>query len=248
MRTHRHRGQYLTAIADTASSQHGGVTHGVDDLWPQHDRTHIARVTATFAALRDDEVEAGFLVLHGLLHFAAQRADQTTAVLHFFDDLSRRGAERVGNEFALRAFQCDFNQLGGDGFVPAQQAHFVVFVGPSGYAVVGQQFFCEVAVLLRHHALQHVFQLGGVHFAHAFVFLRDYDVHTVNMIADVLVDPIQLLLELLRREADSAQYAQAAGFGHRNHNVAAVRKREDRHLDAQFFGNNGLHGDAPRVG
>ena len=72
---------------------------------------------------------------------------------------------------------------------------------------------------------------------------------------DVLVDPAQLDLELLGREADRAEHAEAARLRHRDHHVAAVGEREDRELDVEPVAEVGVHGvlqgwgqvtDAPR--
>ena len=54
-----------------------------------------------------------------------------------------------------------------------------------------------------------------------------------GLVADVLVDPLQLDLELLGREADGAEDAEAARLADRGDHVAAVAEREDRELDAE---------------
>ena len=50
----------------------------------------------------------------------------------------------------------------------------------------------------------------------------------------MLVDPVQLDLELLGREADGAEHAEAAGLAHGGDDVAAVGEGEDRELDAEL--------------
>ncbi len=59
----------------------------------------------------------------------------------------------------------------------------------------------------------------------------DDDVDAVGVVADVLVDPVELDLELLGREADRAEHAEAAGLAHGDDDVAAVGEGEDRELD-----------------
>ena len=49
---------------------------GVDHLGPQHDRADLAGVAAALGALGDDDVDAGVLVLRGLVGRAAQRGDE----------------------------------------------------------------------------------------------------------------------------------------------------------------------------
>ena len=61
------------------------------------------------------------------------------------------------------------------------------------------------------------------------------------MVADVLVDPVQLDLELLGGEADGAEHAEAAGLAHRDDDVAAVGEGEDRELDAELVAERGVH-------
>ena len=68
----------------------------------------------------------------------------------------------------------------------------------SRHAVVGQELAGEVEVLLGHHLLQHLGEVLAGHVGvHALVLVRDDDVDAVGVVADVLVDPVQLDLELL---------------------------------------------------
>ena len=76
---------------------------------------------------------------------------------------------------------------------------------------------------------------------HALVLVGDHDVDAVGVVADVLVDPLQLDLELLGREADGAEHAEAAGLAHRDHDVTAVGEGEDRELDAEVVADGRVH-------
>jgi hypothetical protein len=67
------------------------------------------------------------------------------------------------------------------------------------------------------------------------------------VVADVLVDPRQLDLELLGAEADGAEHAEAAGLAHRDDDVAAVREGEDGELDAELVADGGAHGGSSVV-
>jgi hypothetical protein len=61
------------------------------------------------------------------------------------------------------------------------------------------------------------------------------------MVADVLVNPIELDLELLRREADGAEHAETTRLADSDHDIAAVGEGEDRELDAEFVAYRGVH-------
>ena len=58
--------------------------------------------------------------------------------------------------------------------------------------------------------------------AHALVLAGDDDVDAVGLVADVLVDPLELDLELLGGEADGAEHAEAAGLA----DTAATTSRQ----------------------
>jgi hypothetical protein len=68
---------------------------------------------------------------------------------------------------------------------------------------------------------------------HTLVLVRDHDVDAVRVVPDVLVDPVQLDLQLLGREADRAEHAEAACLADGDDDVAAVGEGEDRELDAE---------------
>ena len=107
--------------------------------------------------------------------------------------------------------------------------------------MVAQDLLDELAVLLRDHRPQVSLELGGVELAHALVLAGDHDVDAVGTVADVLVDPVELDLELLGTEPDRAEHAEPARLRHGGHDVAAVGEREDRELDAELLGHFGLH-------
>ena len=61
------------------------------------------------------------------------------------------------------------------------------------------------------------------------------------MVADVVVDPVELDLELLRGEADRAEHSEAARLADRDHDIAAVRECEDRELDIEVVADGRVH-------
>ena len=76
---------------------------------------------------------------------------------------------------------------------------------------------------------------------HALVLVGDHDVDAVGVVADVLVDPVQLDLELLGREADGAEHAEATGLADGDDDVTAVGEGEDRELDAETSRKSSFH-------
>ena len=96
-------------------------------------------------------------------------------------------------------------------------------------------------MLLRDRRLQHFHQFFRAGFVHALVLLRDGGIYAVDMIADMLIYPVQFFLELLRRKAYRTEYADASRLADGDHHITAMGKGEDRHVDAQFFAKFGLH-------
>ena len=62
------------------------------------------------------------------------------------------------------------------------------------------------------------------------------------MVADVLVDPVELDLELLRGVSDSAEHPETAGLTDGHHDVTAVGESEDRKLDIEVVADGRVHG------
>ena len=126
---------------------------------------------------------------------------------------------------------------------PAQELQCVVVAVVDRHPVVGQDLARELQVFFRHERvellLEHLgLQIGGVH---ALVFIGNDDVDAVGMVADVLVDPLQLDLELLRRVADRPEHAEPAGLANGDDHVTAVGERKDRELDIEFVADGGVH-------
>ena len=155
-----------------------------------------------------------------------------------------RRAERVGDEPHLRVAQRHLDLRERRRLRPAEQAHALVLLRREvGHAGLGEDLVGELHVLLRHHVAQHLPELLRVELVHPLVLAGDDDVDAVGLVADVLVDPLQLHLELLGREADGAEHAEAARLGDGGHDVAAVGEGEDRELDAELVAEGGVHGD-----
>jgi hypothetical protein len=57
----------------------------------------------------------------------------------------------------------------------------------------------------------------------------------------VRVDPCELFVELLGREGERAQHAEAARVGDGRHHVTAVAEREQGELDAEGLADGSAH-------
>ena len=64
------------------------------------------------------------------------------------------------------------------------------------------------------------------------VFRNQY-VDTVGLAADMVVDPLQLLLDRLGREPGSAEHPETTGLADGRDHVAAMAEGDQRKLDAQ---------------
>ena len=200
-------------------------------------------MAAALAALGDDDVDAGVGVLARLVRRAAQRRDLAALGVDVLDHVGRRRAERVGDQRHLRVPQRDLDLRGRGRLGPAEQLERVVLaLRASGTPWSLSSLRAKSRWRLRDHVLEHLGELLGGHVrVHALVLVRDHDVDAVGAVADVLVDPVELDLELLGAEADRAEHAEAAGLAHRDDDVAAVGEGEDRELDAELVADRGAH-------
>ena len=169
-------------------------------------------------------------------------------LVDLLDHVGRRSAEGVGDEPDLVVVQRAHSSRG----LPVASVHPIIPLrrwssGGLGHAVLVEQTSGETAVVVGHHRLQLGLELHRVHLAHALVLAGDDDVDAVGVLADVLVEPVELDLELLGREADGAEHAESAGVGHRRDDVAAMGEGEDRELDAEPVADLGVHGLSPCV-
>jgi len=124
---------------------------------------------------------------------------------------------------------------------PTEQTLALVFRRKFGHTRIREQLGREGAVFVGDGGFELLFELVGVEFAHAFVFVGDDGVDRIRLVADVLVDPLALLLEFLGREADRTQHAESSGFADRNDDVTAVGEGEDRNVDSKDVANVGVH-------
>ena len=74
---------------------------------------------------------------------------------------------------------------------------------------------------------------------------RQEQVDTVRLVADLLLDPLELGAQVLGAVRGDAEDAHAAGLRHRGGDVAAMGEREDREFEAEFLREFGVHGGSP---
>ena len=113
--------------------------------------------------------------------------------------------------------------------------------------MVPEQLIGELEVPLRHHLAQLPLQGIGIHLASPLVALGDDHIHRVGALADALVDPRQLLLQLLDREADRAKHAKPPSLADLHHHITAMGECEDGILDPKTLANLGAHSLRPPV-
>ncbi len=205
-------------------------------------------MAAGLGALGDHDVDPGSLVREGLLRGAAERGDEAARRVDLADHVRRRRAERVRDQPHPLVLHRHLDLRRGGGRGPAEQlVHRALAFGEPRHAVLGQDPVSELAVRLGDRGAQLRLELLGVELAHALVAARDHDVDAVGLAAHVLVDPLELDLELLRREAHRAEHAEAAGLAHGRDHVAAVAEGEDRELDPERLAYARTHLSPPRL-
>ena len=182
-------------------------------------------MTAGLGALGDDQVDARVYLLDRVLLGADEGRDRDSALLSRLDHVVRRHPEGIGHQFD-RMTQRDLQQTlagvagqrgGGDADLLDRDV------------VIGQQLGDEVPVVRRNTIGQ--LRLGQV-LALAFELGRHDDVHAVGLAVDVLIDPAQLLFELIRRECHPAEHTEPARIGDRGDHVTTVAEGEQWKVDA----------------
>jgi hypothetical protein len=97
----------------------------------------------------------------------------------------------------------------------------------------------EVTVFGRNPSLQA--PPGDIVLTRSRDVFRDQHVQAVGLAVDVIVDPLQLLLDGLGRMCRGAEHAEPSGPAHGGDDVAAMAEGEQRKLDAQHLADRRLH-------
>lgn len=112
---------------------------------------------------------------------------------------------------------------GGRRLGPTEQLQTVLVGVLDRDTMIGEDLAGEVQMLLRDHRPQRLGELIrrqlGVH---ALVLVRDHDVDPVGVVADVFIDPVELDLQLLRREPNCSEHTKTTSFADGDHHIAAV--------------------------
>jgi hypothetical protein len=224
-----------------------GNVDGVDDLGDQHHRADLAGVSAGLGTLGDDDVDTGRLVALGVNRPPGECADQSTLFLDAVDQELRWWAEGVGDE-RRAVCECDLQLRARRGrtersdttVATRRPACGALFVGRElGHVVPAQDVVDELAVRVGDQGPDVV---QGVSAALVTGVLRRHDqVDAVRAVAEFVLDPLQVDLELLGRMGDGTQHAETARLRDGGHDIAAVAEREDRELDSQHLRGCGLH-------
>ena len=166
---------------------------------------------------------------------ADERRDGHAALSSRFDHVVRRHAQRVGDQLDRMAERHLEQVLAG---VTGKERR----TGPRrllGLDVMcGQQVGDETAVVLRDPAGE---LTPRQVLAFALELRRHDEVDAVGLRADVVVDPRQLLVQLLRRECRRTKHAEPAGVGDGGHHVPAVTEGEEREIDTELLTDGWLH-------
>ncbi len=152
------------------------------------------------------------------------------------------GAKRVGDHRHLGVLQRRVDLWGGRRLGPTEQLQTVLVGVLDRDTMIGEDLAGEVQMLLRDHRPQRLGELIrrqlGVH---ALVLVRDHDVDPVGVVADVFIDPVELDLQLLRREPNCSEHTKTTSFADGDHHIAAVSEGKNRKLDTELVANGSVH-------
>ena len=243
MRAHRHRRGHLTPGDDAPRSEdRGRRADGIErrsHLGHQHHRCDLAAMTARFAARNDKDIDPGADLRQRMIAGADERGNRHTMPFAEFEHQLWRYTERVGDQ-ANRMAKRNFEQL--------RRAFFMHIVAEAlprfGRSVEARRIDAE---FVEHIGRKAEMRLGHARrgrrrcLALAGEAVGDDEVDTIGLAADVRVDPRKLFLKSLGRQRGGAEHTHAAGFRHRDDDVPAVRKGEQRKFDAEHGADGRLH-------
>ena len=116
-------------------------------------------------------------------------------------------------------------------------------VGQFGHLELIEQALHEHAMLVGDHA-DEVLHPGTTAVAAGVLRRRD-QIDAVGAIADLVLDPLEVDLELAVGVPYRAEHAEASGARHRRDDVATVAEGEDRQIDTEHLRDAGLHELSP---
>jgi hypothetical protein len=248
----RHGRGHLATPADAAGTEHGDRRDGVHHLGDEDHGPDLAGVAPGLGTLGDDDVDAGLHVPFGVDGLPGQGADQPALLLHPVDEELRRRPERVGHERRLVGegdLELRTGRVGRErrGAARPPDAPAGLAVGRHlGHVVAAQDVVDELPGLGRDELDDVVERVAAARVAG--VAGGDDEVDAVGPVADLVLDPAQVDLELLGRVGDGAEHAQPTGLRHRGDDVAAVGEGEDRQVDGEQVGDGGAHQGSSMAG
>ncbi len=246
LRAERHRRRHLASAPDATRTEHGDVD-GIDDLGDQHHRADLTGVATRLRPLGDDDVDPCGLMTLGVLRTPGERTDQPPLLLDAVDQELRRRPECVGDEggpVSERDLQL------GPGRGCAERSDTTVSTGRAAtrpllvrrelrHVVATQDVVDELAVGVGDQGSDVVERIAATLVAGV---LGGHDqVDAVGTLADLVLDPRQVDLELLGRVGDGAEHTESTCLRHGGDDIAAVAEGEDRELDVEHLGGGGLH-------
>ena len=208
------RRRHLPAGADAAGGEHRRRRDRVDDLGPQHDRCRSSPVwpppSVPWAMMMSTPAS-----LCARACLAAPQSAATSRPVSWISSMISSGGvpSALAISFTFGWRERARRPAGRGRRGPAEQLARRSLLGKLRHAVVGEDLAATNSrCCSRDHVAQRLLELLRVDLAHALVLAGDDDVDAVGLVADVLVDPVELDLELLGREADRAEHAEPAGL------------------------------------
>ena len=94
-----------------------------------------------------------------------------------------------------------------------------------------EQVLDKITVARRYQRARVFLHMAG----NIVILLRKQHIHAIGPAIDVIFDPFQFHRQLLRRGGIRTKHAHTARLGGRHNHIAAMRKRDDRHINAKHF-------------
>src|ERR1022692_1058597 len=250
----RHGRGHLPTATDATRAEHRDRCVRVDDLRDEDHRTDLPGVAARFVALGDDDVDACLHVSFGVYCFAGQCADQAPFRLDPVDQELRRRTERVCDEGGP-VRECDIElgtgcgcREGGGIGTPLAETPFVSGVPVDdtfGNLIAAEDVVDEGLELSGNEASDVVDAVAALLVPG--VPGGDDEIDSVVSVADLVLDPVEVDLQLLWAVGHRSEHSEPSGLRDSCDHVAAVGEREDRELDVEQFGDGRVHGPTLRV-
>jgi hypothetical protein len=240
----RQRSGHLATRADPARGEHRDGRHGIDDVRREDHRRDLTGVAARLVAGGHDDVDAIPDLAFGLRDATDESCDEHVMVVRQLDDVRRGRPEGVRQKLD-GVLEGDVDERSGTFVGPSEQPVDTLVLRKLRHAIAVEDLLDVLAMALGNEVIEDACELGvggvGRQLACARIRRRHYDVHAVGLVADMVVDPVELDSELFRREGQRPQHAETPGVRHRRYDITAMREGKDRELDPKGCGETRLH-------